>query len=372
MAESLRIIHVCDHIIKEEFEELKNTLVTRQESRQSETIDCRDSRLIYRGEWQLIDNPLDKIIYQTNTPSDSVTMYFYGDNICIYSRKAPDGGKIRISIDGDEYGVIDLYNGSLIKSEPIIDARDLPYGMHVVQAELLSERNELSEGNVFIIESAFMKDSIIIEQSPYDVISGGDIVKSITCVYQNSKQFQEEVDFIQFGGNKIKWIGLNRPDPKQEYNVEYLRKFVKTNVYKSSTCPRCYGLGWYGSFNNLSTGLPSKSEGVYKIAEDIIKIILTPLRQDGYGSEFLDMNKNLYTSESAVADLALSEINRIEKYYKSVQTQDMANGATYTPEDTLYAIVVNNASFNAGSSTLTIELTVYNSAGQKYETNINI
>lgn len=375
MAESLKIIHICDHIIKEEFEELKISSIDRQEVREPETINCEDSRLIYKGSWSLVNASLNDSVFRTNSPGDSVTIYFYGNNICLYSRKIPDGGKVKIIIDGEEYGVIDLYNESLIKSEPIIDVKDLIYGMHTVQAQLLSDNNNLSTGHEFMIESAVIEDAIVTELSPYDIISSGDVVKSITCVSQVSdgiKYFKEGTDFIQVGSNKIKWIGINRPNPKYKYDVEYLRRFFKTNVHKTSTCPRCYGLGWYGSFNDLSTGLPSKTQGIYKIAEDIIKIILTPLREDGYGSEFLDMNKNLYVEEAYVKDAALSEINRIEKYYKSVQAEDMANGASYSPEDILYAIIINNASFNAGASTLNIELTVYNNAGQNYEANINI
>lgn len=376
MAESLKIIHVCDHTIKETFEELKVASLNRQEYREDEHIHCNGSKFLYDGSWNFVNEAINNEYYRTDTPGNFVTVYFYGDNIRIYSRKVPDGGKVKITIDGEELGVIDLYSDTLIKSEPIIDVKDMIYGMHTVQAELLLDKNELSTGNALIIESALIKDAIVVERSPYDVISEGDVIKSITHVSQmidgTMSRFEKDTDFIQIGSNKIKWIGINRPNPKYKYDVEYLRLYSKASVYKSSTCPRCYGLGWYGSFNDLSTSLPSKSQGIYKIAEDIIKIILTPLREDGYGSEFLDMNKNLYVSETYVKDMALSEINRIEKYYKSIQAEDISKGATYTAEDTLYAIVVNNASFNVGSSTLSIELTVYNNVGQSYDTNINI
>ena len=331
--------------------------------------------MIYVGTWSFVEESIDNKYFKTSTPGNSLTVHFYGDNITIYSRKIPDGGKVRITIDGEEFGIIDLYNSSLLKKEPIINVKGLIYGMHTVSAQLISDKNDLSEGNVLIIESATIEEGNIVEKAPYDIISGGDVIKAITCVSQQIEDvtyFKEGIDFIQVGSNKIKWIGINRPNPKYQYKVEYIRKFSKGTAYKISTCPRCYGLGWYGSFNDLSTGLPSKSQGIYKIAEDIIKIILTPLREDGYGSEFLEMNKNLYVSQNVVKDTALSEINRIEKYYKSIQAEDIANGASYTSDDTLYAIIVNNASFNTETSTLSIELTVYNNTGQSYETNINI
>lgn len=376
MAESLKVIHICDHTIKEEYEEFKKTSINRQEVRGPETIKYSDPRLIYIGEWNEVKEPNGDNYFSTDYPGDSLTMYFYGNNIRIHSRKAPDGGRVKISIDGEEFGVVDLYAPSLVKSESIIDVSDLIYGMHTVRAELMPDSNNLSKGKVFVIESAVIEDSVIEELSPYDLISHGDIVKSIVEVSQNIDgiitKFEEGVDFIQVGGNKIKWISINRPNPSHQYDVEYLRIFSKGEVFKPSVCPRCYGLGWYGSFNNLLTKLPSKSQGIYKIAEDIIKIILTPLRDDGYGSEFLNMNKNLYVSETAVQDMTISEINRIERYYKSLQVEEISKGATYTPEDTLYAIIVNNANFNSGNSTLDVELTVYNNTGESYKTNINI
>ena len=375
MAESLKVIHVCDHVIKDDFEELKIAYIDRQEIRELEVINYDDPRMIYVGTWSFVEESIDNKYFKTSTPGNSLTVHFYGDNITIYSRKIPDGGKVRITIDGEEFGIIDLYNSSLLKKEPIINVKGLIYGMHTVSAQLISDKNDLSEGNVLIIESATIEEGNIVEKAPYDIISGGDVIKAITCVSQQIEDvtyFKEGIDFIQVGSNKIKWIGINRPNPKYQYKVEYIKKFSKGTAYKISTCPRCYGLGWYGSFNDLSTGLPSKSQGIYKIAEDIIKIILTPLREDGYGSEFLEMNKNLYVSQNVVKDTALSEINRIEKYYKSIQAEDIANGASYTSDDTLYAIIVNNASFNTETSTLSIELTVYNNTGQSYETNINI
>ena len=376
MSESLKIIHICDHIVKSDYEELKIASINRQETRNNEIIECVDKRLIYSENWEYVEESNADKYYQASTPGETVTIYFYGDNIRLYSRKSSDGGKVKVSIDGEEFGVIDLYHSSSVKNEPIIDIDKLVYGMHTVEAKLLSTSNASSEGSVLRIESALIKDAFIIEHSPYDVISGADIVKQVNRVYQyinnEVKEFEKDVDYSLIGGNKLRWISVNRPNPAVPYNVEYIRKFSKSETYKTSTCPRCYGLGWYGSFNNLTSGLPSKSVGIYKIAEDIIKILLTPLREDGYGSELVEMNKYLYMEASAVEDTATSEINRIERYYKSVQADEIAKGATYTPEDTLYAIIINNINFNIETSTLSIELTVYNNVGQSHKTNINI
>lgn len=376
MAESLKIIHVCDHIVKSDYEELKVASTNRQEVRKDEIIGCTDKRLVYSKKWNYVEIDGTDKYYKTSVPGETVTIYFYGDNIRLYSRKASDGGKVKIRIDGEEFGVIDLYHNSIIKKEPIIDVNELVYGMHTVEAELLSSNNPSSDGTVLRIESALIRDAFIIEHSPYDVISGGDIVKQVNRVYQHIndeiKEFEKDIDYLLIGGNKLRWISINRPSPAAPYNVEYIRKFSKAETYKMSVCPRCYGLGWYGSFNNLTTGLPGKSMGIYKIAEDIIKILLTPLREDGYGSELVEMNKYLYMEASAVEDTAISEINRIERYYKSIQADEIAKGATYTPEDTLYAIIINNTNFNTETSTLSIELTVYNNVGQSHKTNINI
>lgn len=375
MAESLKIIHICDHTVKEYFEELKISLIDRQEIREDEVIGCTDRRLIYSGSWGLVEDA--SVNYKkTSTPGNKVMMQFYGDNITIYGRKRPDGGKIKIRLDGEELGTMDLYSSSPIAKEILIQSQDLVYGMHVAEIELLDVKNQYSTGYVLAIESALIQDAFISDLSPYDIVSAGDVIKHISCVYQELEgevtYYKQDVDYQLLGKNRIKWISVNRPDPDYKYAVEYIRRFPKAEVYKKTTCPRCYGLGWYGAFNNLNTGLPEKTVGVYKIAEDIIKILLTPLREDGYGSKFLEMNKALYTDATLVEEEATSEINRIERYYKSVQAEEIAKGATYTPEDTLYAIIVNNANFNAGTSTLSLEITVYNNVGQSHEATINI
>lgn len=375
MAESLKIIHVCDHTVKEYFEELKVSSVERQETREDEVIGCTDERLVYNGDWAVVKNGLD-MYQQTTTSGDIMSIYFYGDNIAIYGKKMPDGGKVKVALDGEEIGVIDLYNNSVVNKETLLQCNDLVYGMHVAEVELLTDNNPLSQGKKLIIESALIQDAFIIEHNPYDIISRGDVIKQVNCVYQNIgeniKYFSKDVDYQLVGKNRLKWISVNRPDPDYSYSVEYIRRASKANTYKSSNCPRCYGLGWYGAFNDLNTGLPKKSIGVHKIAEDIIKILLTPLREDGYGSEFLEMNKALYIDATSVEDRAISEINRIERYYKGVQAEEIAKGATYTPEDTLYAIIIDKASFNKGTSTLTLEITVYNNVGQSHEATVNI
>lgn len=375
MAESLKIIHVCDHTVKEYFEELKVSSVRRQETREDEVVSCTDDRLIYDGSWTVVKNG-SNMYQQTVTPGDAMSIYFYGDNITIYGKKVLDGGKVRVILDGEEIGTIDLYNNSTVNKEALLKCDDLVYGMHVAEIKLLTESNPSSQGKRLVIESALIQNAFIIEHSPYDIISRGDIIKQVNCVYQNIgenvKYFCKDADYQLVGKNRLKWISVNRPDPDYDYSVEYIRRASKANTYKSSNCPRCYGLGWYGAFNDLNTGLPGKSTGIYKIAEDVIKMLLTPLREDGYGSEFLEMNKALYVDATSVEDRAISEINRIERYYKGVQAEEIAKGATYTPEDTLYAIIIDKVSFNKETSTLTLEITVYNNVGQSHEATVNI
>ena len=120
MAESLKIIHVCDHIIRVDFEENRQVLLNRQEIREDEVIDCEDRRLVYNGSWELMKASSDTKCMETFTPGDRLTMHFYGDNIKIYSRKVPDGGKVKVFLDGDELGVIDLYSENIRRKEPII------------------------------------------------------------------------------------------------------------------------------------------------------------------------------------------------------------------------------------------------------------
>lgn len=397
MSESLKIIQVCDHVIKTPYEEKKNVTLKRQEEREDEYLGHLDPRLMYRGDWVekeyetggaiagmaiagrvvagKADNRLVKSMYSSSHTS-SMHLVFYGDNIGLTGISSPDGGKVVIYIDDRFVAVVDCYSELVVDSFNFVDISNLDYGMHELRVEIEQKANPNSKGTAIRITGAYIRDSFVKELLPFDYITHGEVVTKIDYVSQvmdgKVRVFKEGIDFMLYTTNKIKWLGINRPHPDYPYYVEFFVQKYDIKNYNEKGCPRCYGLGWYGSLQDAVTKQAKKVTGIHKIAEDIIKIILTPLQEDGYGSNFPEMNKSLYVSPETVEDQARSEIHRIEIYYKNVQAADISKGAEYDAEDILYAISVDSVKFDIGTSSLNMVLTVYNNRGRGEKVNFNI
>lgn len=397
MSESLKIIQVCNHVIKTPYEEKKNATLKRQEKREDEYLGHLDPRLMYRGDWVekeyetggaiagmaiagrvvagKADNRLVKSMYSSSHTS-SMHLVFYGDNIGLTGISSPDGGKVVIYIDDRFVAVVDCYSELVVDSFNFVDISNLDYGMHELRVEIEQKANPNSKGTAIRITGAYIRDSFVKELLPFDYITHGEVVTKIDYVSQvmdgKVRVFKEGIDFVLYTTNKIKWLGINRPHPDYPYYIEFFVQKYDIKNYNEKGCPRCYGLGWYGSLQDAVTKQAKKVTGIHKIAEDIIKIILTPLQEDGYGSNFPEMNKSLYVSPETVEDQARSEIHRIEIYYKNVQAADISKGAEYDAEDILYAIAIDSVKFDVGESALNMVLTVYNNRGRGEKVNFNI
>lgn len=388
MSESLKIIQVCDHVIKKPYEEKKNANLRRQEKREDEYLGHLDPRLMYRGDWAekeyetggaiagmaitgrvtagKADNRLVKSMVSSSHTS-SLHLVFYGDNIELKGISSPDGGKVVIYIDDKFVAVVDAYSELVVDSFSFVAISNLDYGMHELRVEIEQTANPSSAGTSIRVTGAIIRDAFFKELLPYDYITHGEVVTKIDYVSQvmdgKIRVFKEGVDFVLYTTNKIKWLGLNRPHPDYPYYIEFFVQKYDIKNYNEKGCPRCYGLGWYGSLQDAVTKQAKKVTGVHKIAEDIMKIILTPIDDEGYGSNFPEMNKSLYVSPETVEDQARSEIHRIEVYYKNVQAADISRGAEYDAEDILYAISIDSVHFDIGTSSLNMVITVYNNRG---------
>ena len=190
------------------------------------------------------------------------------------------------------------------------------------------------------ITKIFCSEILIGNIEDSDVVSQTDIIKEITRVYQGDEgkpdyqEFIEYQDYELFGGNKIRWLGKSRPHTHSEYYVEYVKKEITYKTFLPDECEKCYGLEWYGCLQNLTTNQPSRATGIERITEDIIKFILTPYNEaTGYGSEFLNLLKNNYVELDDLETYATAEVERIVNAYKTLQTNEILNGASYNNED---------------------------------------
>lgn len=222
------------------------------------------------------------------------------------------------------------------------------------------------------ITKIFCSEILIGNIEDSDVVSQTDIIKEITRVYQGDEgkpdyqEFIEYQDYELFGGNKIRWLGKSRPHTHSEYYVEYVKKEITYKTFLPDECEKCYGLEWYGCLQNLTTNQPSRATGIERITEDIIKFILTPYNEaTGYGSEFLNLLKNNYVELDDLETYATAEVERIVNAYKTLQTNEILNGASYNNEDILDNINIEDISFDVNELRLFLALTVSNKNGQE-------
>ena len=75
-----------------------------------------------------------------------VTFRFIGDKVALYGHKVPDGAMARVTVDGSDKGVIDLYNPSRIEKVLLYESEELELGEHSVSLRLIADKNPKAGG----------------------------------------------------------------------------------------------------------------------------------------------------------------------------------------------------------------------------------
>ena len=70
-----------------------------------------------------------------------VTFRFAGNRIALYGHKVSDGAMARITLDGRDMGIIDLYNPTRIEKVLLYESGDLPSGEHTLTMQLIEDKN---------------------------------------------------------------------------------------------------------------------------------------------------------------------------------------------------------------------------------------
>lgn len=384
--QSLRIIQKCDHIKRTEVEIMEVTQLYRQEVRESVVLPPTSEKLSFHGDWIENKNNEGKIVSKTNSDENGrCAVFFYGDDATIYASASDFNGPVYVYLDRQLIDTVtEVKNANSKKEFPVVSVAELEYGPHVVELsftqnfepasiDMYSEKNiSMQAKKTMTITNAYCSEILIDDLSDSDIISPKDIIKKILKVSQGEEgkegymEFEEHLDYELFDGNRIRWIGQNRPKAHVPYIVEYSRLEISYKTYLPDECEKCYGLDWYGCLQNLTTKQPSRATGVDRITEDIIKFILTPYNEDtGYGSEFLNLLKRNYIQLDDLETYAVSEIERITNAYKALQTNEILKGASYEATDILDTIEVDKVSFDVGTLRLSLALTVVNQKGQE-------
>ena len=75
-----------------------------------------------------------------------VTFRFIGDKVAIYGHKVPDGAMADVTVDGNDMGVIDLYNPSRIEKVLLYESKELELGEHSITIRLIADKNPKAGG----------------------------------------------------------------------------------------------------------------------------------------------------------------------------------------------------------------------------------
>lgn len=381
MSKTIRVIQSCNHMTRSESLEYKEAKVYRQEKRDRVRNTSTSSKFMYYGEWTQETN--NGIVYSINSAStDRCSIFFYGDDITLYGLKHPDGGDISVYLDGSKVSTVNT-QGELTQTYTIIRAVELDYGPHIIEIGVgdfdpaqpwyPASTSEIRTSAVvkFPVYYAEFTELLVDYKQDYDIIVENEVLAGIEKVYQldlNTEEyteFKQEVDYIFLPSNKIQWISINRPKSGISYYVKYKKKVVKYNTTSAELCEKCGGYGWYASLQDLNSLAPSRSTGMQKIAEDIIKIILSPYNDEtGYGSKFKSLLQDLHFDADNIETYGATEIGRIADWYKENQNNEKTLGAEFENEDLLSELYISDIHYNSTTGALYISVLIKNEDGE--------
>lgn len=113
-----------------------------------ETIDDRDAKVSYNGEWKDWDDASNyngTIKYlQTPNGGETATLNFNGTGISVLTCLNHDRGKLEITIDTTTYGVVDTYSPSTQRQYEVFSVMDLAPGDHTLVVKATNTKNESS------------------------------------------------------------------------------------------------------------------------------------------------------------------------------------------------------------------------------------
>ena len=82
--------------------------------------------------------------FGTNYPS--VTFRFVGTRVALYGHKMADSPFVRITLDGQDMGTVDLYHPTRVEKVLLYESDSLPDGDHVITLQVLADKNPSAGG----------------------------------------------------------------------------------------------------------------------------------------------------------------------------------------------------------------------------------
>ena len=99
-----------------------------------------------------------------------MSVKFTGEQINMVYDACPEGGKLRLSIDGNEMEVLDLYSSSL-KQLLSWKSPTINNGNHTLTIEILKDKNESSKGNAVRIREFSLTDLPILNARKLELMT---------------------------------------------------------------------------------------------------------------------------------------------------------------------------------------------------------
>ncbi|WP_270851292.1 putative phage tail protein [Clostridium tertium] len=81
---------------------------------------------------------------------DSIEWSFEGNHIVILGMRNSDMGMVRVSLDGKEEAIVDLYNPSLVKDIAIFEKKGLSRSVHTIKIEAVGSKHPSSKGTKIV------------------------------------------------------------------------------------------------------------------------------------------------------------------------------------------------------------------------------
>lgn len=180
-------------------------------------------------------------------------------------------------------------------------------------------------------------------------------------VFDSRKEYTLNYHYNQkTSPNIIEWNPLTDiPSNEASYTVQCLYSQVSAEKFDIEDCPRCAGNGWY---LNLFDNNVQMVEGSEKLMQDTIKVLFTE-RKGTYGSNLKDILSQTTYNETELDINISTAIESCEEQIKQQQSEELSNGCTLTPEETLLKIELANILFVRKECCCYITINVVNALG---------
>lgn len=198
------------------------------------TIENEDDRIRYDGWRGVRDSRASGGTYRlSNTTNDDLMCKFIGPSIKWITRKGPEMGKARVTIDGKKFYSIDLY--SVMPSwQSQQSYTRLGTGSHTLVITVLGTRNLAATGSFVAVDAFIAGTATIQEKSP--LIQFGDWKHSAATGPSGgsyrSNQFVGSSTGFSFTGGAIDWLTAQGPTfGRADVYIDGLKRGPTVDLY---------------------------------------------------------------------------------------------------------------------------------------------